>query len=261
MSSEANRSLLNKFSSERFDDLDEALAEVERAPGLLASDDGDALLSGVFMLFLLDTYDHPDAVSLCERAERLLASQGTRVVPHVLAHFNDSDQKSHEHLARTLMRIGMPAVSQMMEFHNSCRNPTGRTQVIYALGKITDPGVSTAMPLVVRDMSSNHEELRDTATRSLGKMVEVVPLDDVPGELRQTMFDTVIERVADPVPGVRAKGIRTLGKMAAYGYVRSDQAALARRLIEQALGREGAAGEDPAFIVRREAEIALARLR
>jgi hypothetical protein len=260
MSADPTQALIRKFCSEHFDDLTEAMAQIERAPELLRTPGGETLLSGVFTLFLLDTFDHPEREPLVERAERFLASLGTQIVPQVLAYFEHSDQKSHERLARTLIRIGMPAVPQIMEFHNSCPDPMGRAQVIYALGKIRDPGVGVALPLVVRDMSSNHEELRDTATRSLGKMIAVIPVRDVPGELKQTMFDTVIERAVDPMPGVRAKGIRTLGKMAANGYLREEEVAAARRLMEQALMREGAAGPDPAFIVRREAEIALARL-
>ena len=260
MSADLTQPLIRKFCSEHFTDLAEAMTGVEQKPELLRAPGGDALLSGVFTLFLLDTFDHPDLEPLVERAERFLASLGAQVVPRVLAHFEDSDQKSHERLARTLIRIGMPAVPQIMEFHNGCPDPMGRAQVIYALGKIRDPRVGVALPLVVRDMSSNHEELRDTATRSLGKMITVIPAQDVPGELKQSMFDTVIERAADPISGVRAKGLRTLGKMAAHGYLREEQAATARRLMEQALGREGAAGPDPAFIVRREAEIALSRL-
>jgi hypothetical protein len=260
MSADPTQPLMRKFCSEHFHDLTEALANVEQSPELLRNPGGETLLSGVFMLFLLDPFDHPELEPLVERAERFVASLGTEVVPKILAHFEDSDQKSHERLARTLIRIGMSAVPQIMEFHNGCPDPMERAQVIYALGKIQDPGVATALPLVVRDMSSNHEELRDTATRSLGKMIAVIPAQDVPGELKQTMFDTVIERAADPISGVRAKGMRTLGKMAANGYLREEQAATARRLMEQALGRVGAAGPDRAFIVRREAEIALARL-
>jgi hypothetical protein len=252
--------LLQKLCSEDLEDLARALTEIEENTELLQAECGDTLLAGVLMLFRLDTFDFPHLESLIERAEKVVASLGPAAVPAVLAHMEDSDINVHEHLARTLTRIGMPALKQVVAFHDACPDPMGRVFALYALSKIRDPGIKAVLPLAIRGMSSNHQELRDTATRSLGKMVSVVPPEEVSSELKQNMFETVSERAEDPVPGVRAKGMRTLGKLGFYGYLNGDQLAEARRLMHKALGHDDISEADSEFIVRREAEIALTRL-
>jgi len=260
MPADRTLALLRQLCSEDFEDQAKALTEIEESPQLLRAEGGDTLLAGVFMLFRLDTYDFPHLEPLIERAEKLVASLGAEVVPAVLDHLVDSDINVHEHLARTLTRIGMPALEQVVGFHDGCPDPMGRVFALYALSKIRDPGIEAALPLAVRGMSSNHQELRDTATRSLGKMISVVPAQRVACELKQSMFEAVRERVGDPVPGVRAKGMRTLGKLGYYGYLSEEQLAEGRRLMHTALSHDDVSEADPEFIVRREAEIALARL-
>lgn len=252
--------IVGKLSTENLPDIDDGLAALERETQLLQGEHGRELLAAVFPLFLIDTVDYPELERVIRRAEKLVASVGTDAVPLVLAQLNDSDIKGHVHLVRTLILIGMPAVPQIIAYHDACTDPLNRAFALYALSKMADPGIAQAIPLVIKDMSSKHVELRDTATRSLGKIVEVVSPVQVSHELKTEMAETTLARTTDPIPGVRAKALRTFGKLSRFGFLTEEQSAQTRRCLEKALGRLGTDAPDRAFIVRREAEIALAHL-
>ena len=253
--------LARQLSAESLQEIEDGLSALERAPDLLVGEHRDELLSAVFMLFLLDTVDYPEVEGVLRRAERLVASLGTDAVPMLLAQLDDSDIKSHVHLVRTMIQIGMPAVPQIIAYHDRCTDPMNRAFALYALSKMNDPGIAAAIPLAVKAMSSKHNELRDTATRALGKLAEAVPKTNVSHQLKSEMFETAMARTTDPLPGVRAKALRTLGKLAVNGVLNSEQKTAARQQMKMALGLESAPSPDGAFLVRREAEIALDRLR
>lgn len=253
--------LARQLSAENLQELEDGLSALERSPDLLDGEHRDELLSAVFMLFLLDTVDYPEVEGVIRRAERLVASLGTDAVPMLLAQLDDSDIKSHVHLVRTLIQIGMPAVPQIIAYHDRCTDPMNRAFALYALSKMNDPGIAAAIPLAIKAMSSKHNESRDTATRSLGKMAEAVPAANVSDDLKREMFETAQERTTDPLPGVRAKALRTLGKLAVNGFLNPEQKTAAREQMKKALGLHSAQSADGAFLVRREAEIALDRLR
>lgn len=260
MSTQSVQSLIDRLCTEDPDQIKVALAELESSPELLRGEHQEELLSALFVLFLIDVIDHPELEPIVQRAEALVGSVGAEAIHMVLDRMNDTDRKRHTYLARTLVRIGLPCLNAVIEYHNRCPEPNGRAFALYAISKLRDPALRDVIPLAIKDMTSIHGELRDTATRSLGKIAESVNPIDVDAETRRAMFEAVMRSVSDPLPGVRAKGLRSLQKLAVLGFLDEAQRSAARESAGRALGMAKGAVADPAFVVRRAARMALSHL-
>jgi len=208
-------------------------------------------------LFFVDTFDRPELEPLLDRAEAALVRCGPRVIPQLLGFMKGSDIKSHLYLARTLGLIGTPAIEPLRKFIATEDDPYCRTFGLFALGKIRDPGVNAALPEVTGCLMHPDREVRDSAARTLGRMVEVVPASLLTERRRTEIFEALSRCLADPQPVVRAKTIRSLGKMGAAGYLSPAQAELARQAAHAILGHGERYEWDLAYIVRREAQEAL----
>src|SRR5438105_3070756 len=77
---------------------------------------GLPVVEGIASLFYVALQDRPELERCLEQAERLLASTGVRTVPLLLELMRGSDLKSHFYLARTLGRIGPPALPALRRF-------------------------------------------------------------------------------------------------------------------------------------------------
>jgi len=223
----------------------------------LPDTDFRAAVEAVCGLFFVDTFDRPELEPLLERAEAALVRCGPRVIPQLLGFMKGSDIKSHLYLARTLGLIGTPAIEPLRKFIATEDDPYCRTFGLFALGKIRDPGVHSALPEVVGCLMHPDREVRDSAARTLGRMVEVVPPALLTERRRTEIFEALSRCLADPQPVVRAKTIRSLGKMGAAGYLSPAQAELARQAAHAILGHGERYEWDLAYIVRREAQEAL----
>lgn len=208
-------------------------------------------------LFFVDTFDRPDLEPLLDRAEAVLANCGAPVIPQLLELMKGSDLKSHLHLARTLGRIGVPAIPSLRRFIATEEDAYCRSFGLYAIGKIRAPEVNEALPEVAGCLVHPDREVRDSAARTLGKMAEVVPASLLTDRRRAELFDSLFRCLSDAQPVVRAKAIRSLGKMGAAGYLDPAHADKAKRAAHALLGRGDAPDWDEAYIVRREAEEAL----
>lgn len=214
----------------------------------------------VCSLLYIDALDRPDFEEVLQRAMDVLADQGARVIPMLLAQLQGSDIKSHTYLARILAMMGDQAVPRLRTVIATAEDPYVRTFVLYALGKMTSRGVARALPEVIGSLMHPDREVRDSAARTLGKIAAVVPQRLLTPRRRREMFETLLRAARDVQPAVRAKAMRSLGKMAAAGLLNGRQQTMLERSARAALGESDVYAWDNAYIVRREARETLDRL-
>ncbi len=210
-------------------------------------------------LFYVDTADRPDLQPLLDRAVVILAAQGPRVVSQLLELMRGSDVKSNMYLGRTLGAIGhaaLPALRRVI----ATEDPYSRSFALFAVGKIHDVAVREALPEVLGCLMHPDKEVRDSAARTLGKIAERVPASQVAEDRRAEIYEALFRALSDTQPAVRAKAVRSLGKLARFGYLNEGQEGRVRLAVLRILGRDEAHEWDRAFIVRREAEETLLHL-
>ena len=95
------------------------------------------------------------------------------------------------------------------------------------------------------------------AARTLGRMVQVVPMASFSREDRSRMFQALASASHLEHAAVCAKAIRSLGKMVAAGLLVPEQKDSLRCLLRSVMGEEQ---RERAFIVHKEANQALAVL-
>ena len=80
------------------------------------------------------------------------------------------------------------------------------------------------------------------------------------GDRRRTeIYDALFRALDDKHAAVRAKAVRSLGKLALAGYLAGEQEEKLKTALRRMLGEGDAYDWDRAYIVRREAEEALWR--
>ncbi len=215
----------------------------------------------VCSLFYVDPSDRPDLERALERGTRLLAAQGARVIPHLIRQMEGSDIKSHLHLARTLGLIGVEALPRLRNLVATAEDPYSRAFALYALGKMTCPEVVRALPEVLGGLMHPDKEVRDSAARTLGKIATAAPPGRLTPRRRREMFEALTRALGDFQPAVRAKAMRSLGKMEGAGLMNREQKKMFLSAARRALGESDEYAWDNAYIVRREAREALDRLR
>ena len=211
-------------------------------------------------LFYIDLYDRPDLQLALDAAENALVRAGEPVIPLLIKMMEGSDIKSHFHLARVLGRIGAPSLPHLRRVVATAEDHYSRSFALFAIGKIKAPVVHEALVEVVGALMHPDKEVRDSAARTLGKIVEVVPPTSLTGRRRHEIYDGLMRAIGDTQPAVRAKAIRSIGKMARYGYLDEEMRRQARSRIEALITRGEEIDWDHAFIVRREAQETLAHL-
>jgi HEAT repeat protein len=113
---------------------------------------------------------------------------------------------------------------------------------------------------VIGSLMHPDKEVRDSAARALGKIAEAVPATQLAEDRRAEIFEVLFRTLSDVQPAVRAKAVRSLGKLVRAAYLAPGQEERVRLAIVRILGRDEAHEWDRSFIVRREAEEALRRL-
>lgn len=208
-------------------------------------------------LFYIDTFDQPRLEALLEAAQAALVKAGPRAIPRLLHLMKGSDVKSHLYLGRTLGKIGAPAIGPLRAFIATEEDAYCRAFGLFALGKVADPSVNEALPEIVGALMHPDREVRDSAARALGKVVEVVPASLLTDRRKVELYEALSRGLHDPQPVVRAKTIRSLGKMAAAGYLTPAQVDEVRKVARAIVGEGEKYEWDNAYIVRREAAQAL----
>jgi HEAT repeat protein len=251
---------LEALRAYRPEEIDEGLRFLhERLAGLEGAE-LRAATEAICTLFYVDTQDRPDLLPSLDLAAKALASVGPRIVSHLLELMQGSDIKSHFHLARTLGLIGRPALAALRRFIATEDDPYSRSFALFAVGKIRDPEVRDALPEVIGSLMHSDKEVRDSAARAVGKIAANVPAALVSELQRAEIFEALVRTLSDRHSAVRAKAVRSLGKVVRAGYLTPEREERVRTAILRILGRDEAFEWDRAYIVRREAEEALAQL-
>lgn len=212
-------------------------------------------------LFYIDLYDRPDLEPALEAAEAALARAGEPIVPVLLRLMEGSDIKSHIHLARVLAAVGAPALPHLRRLAATSGDAYTRSFAIYALGKFSDATVQQALPEVEGALMHPDKEVRDSAARTLGKIVGVVEASSLTPRRRTELFETLMRVTSDDQAAVRAKAVRSLGRMVSRDYLDDAQRGQLLSRLEALVTRADDADWDHAYIVRREAHEALGLLR
>jgi HEAT repeat protein len=232
--------------------------ELVRAKG---PDAGEAesrrLFEMVFPLFYLDPLDLPGHLPVLEEAISAVAAFGNRVIPDLIQSLGAGDVKAQMAIAQALGRMGADAIAPLIAEYQGCPEPGCGAFVLYALGKVKSPQILAAVPVALDAARSSDLELRDSATRAIGKFAESIQAGDLSEELRAGLVSVLQQNLADSSPSVRAKAVRSLGKLARYGHLSSGERGQLGITFQRILGADEAFDWDRAYVVRKEAKEAL----
>ncbi len=258
MSEETYRTIRELLASHDPADLQRGLALVREAAREAGPELCGQLCDMILPLFYIDPLDHPEHMPVIEEAIHVVAGLGEAVISTLIQNLEMGDVKAQMAIASALGWMGARAIDPLLvEYTSTCPEPSCRAFLLYALGKIKSPEIVKAVPIAIAAARSAELELRDTATRALGKFVESIPPGGLAEDVRQAMLEVLLHNLGDYSPGVRAKAVRSLGKMARYGHLtgreRWELAARLRRI----LGLDEQFEWDRAYVVRKEAQEAL----
>ncbi|MCS6992626.1 MAG: HEAT repeat domain-containing protein [Anaerolineales bacterium] len=211
-----------------------------------------SLFEMVATLFHFDMFDRPDLLPVLEEAASLVVGFGDWVIPELLRGLDEGDLKAQLAIGHALGQVGAEAIQPLIAEYQATENTARRVFILYALGKIKSPRIVEALPLALEALNAADLELRDTATRAVGKFAECVPIFSEAA--RQEMFEKLRHNLADSSPVVRAKAVRSLGKLAKFGHLVPEERILLKTILERLMGIDEQYAWDYAFIVRREAE-------
>lgn len=223
----------------------------------LGSDEAKPLFEMVSALFYIDALDHPELVPLMDEAVSLSASFGSWVIPILIENLDAGDIKAEWAVAHVLGRIGADAIDPMLRHYAETSDPSLRAFILYALGKIRSPEISKAAAVTLAAAQSPELEVRDTATRALGKFIESIPPESLTPKMKGEFLECLLRNLSDGHAAVRAKAARSLGKMAKFGHLDAIEKDRLRKTFSQILGTDEKGEWDRAFIVRKEAEEAV----
>lgn len=211
----------------------------------------------VSAVFYIDPLDRPDLVPILDEAISLVVGFGEWVIPMLLENLDAGDIKAQLAIGHALGRIGADAIKPLMTAYQASAGLVRCMFILYAMGKIKSPRIVQAAHLAIEAAQSTDLELRDTATRAIGKFVESIPPSDLPEELRVAFMERLQHNLADSSPGIRAKAVRSFGKLAKYGHLNATERKKLKALCHLILGEDENFEWDRAYVVRKEAEEAL----
>ena len=252
---DALKALLDRFRSADSAAVTWAVTEAEkRYPGL-PEEDKRSLLEALLQLFYLDLYDRPEMAPVQERAMAVVAGIGSdpACMGFLIEHLAYPDLKAAITVARVLGRIGRPAIGRLEDFYRTQADHYARAMALHALSKIRDAEVLAVRELVLEALRDGHPEVRDTAARTVGKFCDYFKPGQIPADWIGRAFAALMETLADPLAPVRAKALRSLGKMARNGFLEDAVVKQVEQACHKALGRTDF-DWDNAYIVRVEAE-------
>ncbi len=242
------------LASQAPDDIQRGLVLAREEAAKLYPQEAEPLLEIVSTLFYVDALDRPDLVPMLDQAISLVASFGKGIIPMLLRHMEAGDVKAQLAIGQALGRMGAEAVAPLVrEYQEGCSQPC-RSFILYALGHVQSSEVVRAAPLAIEAASSDDQELRDTAMRAIGKFAESIPPSRMPVEVRDGFVAKCQERLSDANPAIRAKAVRSLGKLARHGHLRAQELEQLRATLCRILGEDEQFDWDRAYVVRREAK-------
>jgi HEAT repeat protein len=260
MPDNAYRTIRALLASKKPEEIQKGLRLVAIEITKIGSAEARPLFEMVTTLFYIDALDHPELVPIVDEAVSLSARFGSWVIPILIDSLDAGDIKAQWAIAHVLGRIGESAIEPMLKAYAAAKDPALRAFILYALGKIRHSKIAKAIPTALEAAQSSNLELRDTAVRALGKFVENVPPGQLSPTVKQECLQCLQSKLSHDNASVRAKAFRSLGKMAKCGHLidrEREQLKAACRLV---LGTDERGEWDRAFIVRKEADEALAYL-
>ena len=212
----------------------------------------------VSVLFYIDTLDHPEYLSLVEDAIGLVSNVGTAAIPVLMQELEAGDVKAQMAIGQALGRMGPEAIGPLLaEYRETCPAPGCRAFALYALGKIKSPRIIEALPTALEAAGAADQELRDSATRALGKFVESIPAGALEGAELTALVERLRANLSDSSPAIRAKAVRSLGKLARYKHLPAEECQALAVTLKRLLGEDEHYEWDRAYVVRKEAREAL----
>jgi HEAT repeat protein len=215
------------------------------------------LVDVISTLFYIDPLDLPHLVPVVEEAIEVIAGFGKSAVPLLLEKLDEGDLKSQIAIAQTLGRIGEDALEPLISAYKTTKDLSRKAFTLYALGKVKSPKIISAAECALDGAESEELELRDTATRAIGKFVESIPPSQLPRPIKEKFLEVLRKNLADPNHGIRAKAVRSMGKLAKFGHLSRDEKKQLRATCLLITGKDERFEWDRAYIVRKEAEEAL----
>jgi HEAT repeat protein len=210
-------------------------------------------------LFYIDLGDKPEFVNVVEDVVTTIAMLGENAIPTLMALMCDSDLKATLMFGRTLGRIGPAAYGPLKDLFYRAENPHKRVLALFALAKMHEAALMEIFPDLVTALDDSDREVRDTAARTIGRVVDAFQPGQLPHDTVVDAFERLIFRLRDTSPVVRFKVVRSIGKLAKNRYLDKEQLESATTEIKSLLGMDGSE-PDPMYMVRREAEEALMHL-
>jgi HEAT repeat protein len=251
-----NPRLEKLFASPNSADLRQGLDLVTQESARVGSEHAQSVFEVLASIFYIDPLDRPELLPLVNEALSLIVGFGKWVIPVLIQQLDAGDLKAQMAAAHALGRIGVDAIAPLLDAYQATPDRVHRSFVLYALSKIKSPHIVQAVPVALESATSSDRELRDTATRSLGKFAEVIPPSALSEVLGQQCFDVLFANLTDPNPGIRAKAVRSLGKLWRYGHLPPEKCAQLKQRFQRILGQEHFEW-DRAYIVRKQADEAL----
>jgi hypothetical protein len=236
------------------DDLRQGLELIRSEIARIGSSEARPLFEMVTAIFYLDPLDRPDFMPVLDEAISLVVGFGEWVIPVLIETLEAGDIKAQLAVAQALGRIGADSIKPLIVAYESTTNSERQVFVLYALGKIKSPAIVQAVPLAIDAARATAQELRDTATRTIGKFAETIPPADLSSRLRQDLVDALRANLADPNATIRAKAVRSLGKLARYGHLIPAEGEDLKKTCRLMLGTDENFEWDRAYIVRKEAK-------
>ena len=239
----------------------QAVSRTEARLRASAGDDKLRLLEALLQLFYLDLYDRPEMARVQEEAMAAVsrAAADPELLDILVERLKYPDLKASIAMARVLGKAGKPAIARLLDFYRTQPDPFGRAMALHALSKIRDAEVLEAGDLILEALKDAHSEIRDTAARTVGKYCDYFQPGQFPRAWGDRAFSALIAALSDPYAPVRAKAMRSLGKMARGGFLHPAQIKQLEQTCRKALGETDFAW-DVAYIVRVEADEVLKHL-
>jgi len=257
MLEDSRRTIEMLLASTEPEEIRQGLEQAKNEASRMGPGEARQLFEEISTIFYIDPLDRPDLVPLLDEAISLVAGFGDWVIPVLVDRLDAGDLKAQMAAAHALGRMGIGAIKPLMTEYQSAADPARRAFILYALGKIKSPEIVRAAQLVLEAAQSPDIELRDTATRAIGKFAESIPPSHLPEDVRRGFVGRLQTNLADPNAGIRAKAIRSLGKLAKHGHLTTQEREKLKATCHLVLGTDENYEWDRAYIVRREAAEAI----
>jgi HEAT repeat protein len=248
------RQALQKIAQPEKEKIMEGLEEIEPEIRKMKEKELKETIFAVSSLFYTDPIERPDYQEVVDKATQIVASLKNKSFPYLFSMMLDSDFKKDFNIAKTFGLIGEESIQPLLDVFKKSKDQSQRTFILYALGKIKNLKVKMALPVLLEALDDKNREIRDSAARTIGKTMEVIPPDQLTKDEKSQVFENLVRKLSDEGHGVRSKAIRSLGKMARFNFLDDEQIKRLKEIVDRTLGIDESYQWDRAYIVRKEAQ-------